>query len=58
MSMSTDHAIVVPGHGPVGNRAQLVAFGDMLVGVRKNVASLKHQGKSLDEVLAAKPSAE
>ncbi|MBC6982469.1 MBL fold metallo-hydrolase [Caulobacter sp. 17J80-11] len=53
----TDKTLIVPGHGPVGNRAQLAAFRDMLVGVRDNVAALKAQGKSLDEVLAAKPTA-
>jgi glyoxylase-like metal-dependent hydrolase (beta-lactamase superfamily II) len=58
LAMCTDHTIVVPGHGPIGNRAQLMAFRDMLVGVRSNVAALKHQGKSLDQVLAAKPSAQ
>ena len=29
----------------------------MLVGIRKNVARLKKQGKSLDEIIAAKPTA-
>ena len=54
----TDKTIIVPGHGPVGNRAQLVEFRDMLVACRENVARLKKQGKSLDEVLAAKPTAD
>ena len=53
----TKTTIVVPGHGPVGDRAQLVEFRDMLVAVRANVSRLKQQGKSLDEVLAAKPTA-
>jgi glyoxylase-like metal-dependent hydrolase (beta-lactamase superfamily II) len=53
----TDRTIIVPGHGPVGNRSQLVEFRDMLVGVRTNVARLKSQGKSLEEVIAAKPTA-
>ncbi|MFJ3371560.1 MBL fold metallo-hydrolase [Pseudomonas sp. NPDC086251] len=54
---TTDHTVVIPGHGPVGTRAQLIAFRDMLAGVRDNVRQLKQQGKSLDEVIAAKPSA-
>jgi hypothetical protein len=29
----------------------------MLVTVRDNIAALKHQGKSLDQVIAAKPTA-
>jgi glyoxylase-like metal-dependent hydrolase (beta-lactamase superfamily II) len=51
------NTIVVPGHGPVGNRAQLVEFRDMLAKIRDNVAALKKQGKSRDEVVAAKPTA-
>ncbi len=53
----TDHTIVIPGHGAVGTRAQLIEFRDMLVTVRKNVADLKKQGKSLDQIIAAKPTA-
>lgn len=53
----TDKTIIIPGHGPVGNRAQLIEFRDMLVGIRRNVSRLKKQGKSLDEVIAAKPTA-
>ncbi|MGO4764157.1 MBL fold metallo-hydrolase [Cupriavidus sp. 2KB_3] len=57
VARTTDHTIVVPGHGPVGTRAQLIEFRDMLVTVRNNVAALKQQGKSLDEIIAAKPTA-
>lgn len=54
---TTDHTIVIPGHGAVGTRTQLVEFRDMLVTVRDNVAALLQQGKSLDEIIAAKPTA-
>lgn len=53
----TDKTIIVPGHGPVGDRMQLIEFRDMLVTIRDNVARLKKQGKSLEEVIAAKPTA-
>jgi len=53
----TDKTIVIPGHGPIGNKSQLTEFRDMLVSVREKVADLKNQRKSLDEVLAAKPTA-
>ena len=49
--------IIIPGHGPLGNKAQLTEFRDMLVGSRDNVAKLKKEGKSLDETIAAKPTA-
>ncbi|WP_223851558.1 MBL fold metallo-hydrolase [Cupriavidus pauculus] len=57
VARTTDHTIVVPGHGAVGTRAQLIAFRDMLVTVRANVAALKHQGKTIDEIVAARPTA-
>ena len=53
----TDKTIVIPGHGPIGNKSQLVEFRDMLVTIREKVAGLKKEGKSRDEVVAAKPTA-
>jgi glyoxylase-like metal-dependent hydrolase (beta-lactamase superfamily II) len=54
----TDKTIVIPGHGRVGNKSQMVEFHDMLVSVREKVSALKQQGRSLDEVVAAKPTAD
>ncbi|KAA0697458.1 MBL fold metallo-hydrolase [Neorhizobium sp. P12A] len=53
---TTSKTVVIPGHGPVGNHKQLVAFHDMLAHSRDNVAKLKKQGRSLEEVVAAKPT--
>jgi glyoxylase-like metal-dependent hydrolase (beta-lactamase superfamily II) len=54
----TDKTIVIPGHGkPVSDRAELSAYRDMLVAIHENVARLKQQGRSLDETIAAKPTA-
>ena len=58
LALATDKTIIVPGHGPVGNKAQLEEFRDMLATVRSNVAVLKKQGKSIDEIITAKPTAE
>lgn len=55
--LATDKTIIVPGHGPVGNKAQLAEFRDMLVTVRNKVAVLKDQGKPLNEIVTAKPTA-
>jgi glyoxylase-like metal-dependent hydrolase (beta-lactamase superfamily II) len=49
--------IIIPGHGAIGNKAQLTEFHDMLVDARDNVTKLKKEGKSLDETIAAKPTA-
>ena len=53
----TDTMIVIPGHGPVGDKSQLAFYRDLLVSTREKVAALKKEGKSLDEIVAAKPTA-
>jgi len=53
----TNKMIIIPGHGPVGDRTGVAEFHDMLVTIRHNVATLKKQGKSLDDVIAAQPTA-
>ena len=53
----TNKTIIIPGHGPVGNKSQLVEYRDLLVTSRDKVAALKKQGKSRDEIVAAKPTA-
>lgn len=49
--------LIVPGHGPVSTRADLAAYRDMLVAVGSRVRELTEQGRNLDEVLAAEPTA-
>ncbi len=48
--------ILIPGHGPVGGRAEIIEFRDMLVAVRGKVAALKKKGMSVTDVIAAKPT--
>jgi glyoxylase-like metal-dependent hydrolase (beta-lactamase superfamily II) len=52
-----DKTIIVPGHGPVGDRASLTKWRDMMVTVRDRVAALKKKGQPLSAVLAEKPTA-
>ncbi len=49
---------VVPGHGPLADRAALDRYRTMLATVRDGVEKLKASGKSLKEVQAAKPTAQ
>ena len=57
LSKITEKMIVIPGHGPVGTRSDLTVYRDLLVNTRDKVAALKKQGKSLEEIIAAKPTA-
>jgi glyoxylase-like metal-dependent hydrolase (beta-lactamase superfamily II) len=49
---------IIPGHGPLVGREALVAQRDMIIALRAKVLALVQQGKTLDEVVAAKPTAE
>lgn len=49
---------VVPGHGPVVDRAALVFHRDMAVTVRDRVAAQLREGKTPDQIRASKPTAD
>jgi cyclase len=49
---------IVPGHGPMVTRAEVMAHRDMILAIRDRVAKLVSEGKSQDEVLAAKVTAD
>ena len=49
---------IIPGHGPLGDRVALKAFRDMLATVRDRVRTAIRRGRTLDQVKAAKPTAE
>jgi cyclase len=47
---------VIPGHGRVGDEADLLTFRDMIFIVRARIADLIAQGKSLEQVIQAQPA--
>ena len=49
---------IIPGHGPLGTKAELQSYCDMLASVREKVAASKKAGFSEQEALAKKPTAE
>jgi len=58
LAMSNADTRFIPGHGPLGTRADLVRYRDMLVTVRDRVVKLIAQQKTLKEILDAKPAAD
>ena len=49
---------VIPGHGPLANRADLQAYRDMLVKVSGRIRDQLRAKKTLEQVQASKPTAE
>ncbi len=49
---------IIPGHGPLSSVAELRTYREMLVTSRDRVAALVAEGKTRDEIVAARPMAE
>ena len=49
---------IVPGHGPLGDRAALIEYRTMLTSAHDRMAKLVKDGKSEDDVVEAKPFAD
>ncbi len=58
LSLADNDTKVVAGHGPLGNKADLTKFRDMLVTTRDRVEKLKSAGKSAEEAVVEKPFAD
>ena len=55
LAVADNNTKIVPGHGPLGNKTDLVKFRDMLTTVRERLQKLKSSGKTMQEAVAAKP---
>ena len=58
LQMADDRTKIVPGHGPLGDRAALKKYRTMMLTVRDRVRAQKTKGASLEQVQASKPTAE
>src|SRR5262249_9282515 len=58
LKLCNDQTRIIPGHGALATRADLQAYHDMLVVVRKRIADLVRKGKTLEQVMAAAPTKE
>jgi glyoxylase-like metal-dependent hydrolase (beta-lactamase superfamily II) len=47
---------IIPGHGPIGTKADLKAFRDMLAKVQERLEPMVKQGKTIEDVVAAAPT--
>jgi glyoxylase-like metal-dependent hydrolase (beta-lactamase superfamily II) len=49
---------IIPGHGPTVDRNAVTAHRDLVIALRDKVAALVKEGKTLEQVVAAKPTAD
>ncbi len=49
---------IIPGHGPIVSRSAVLAQRDLILALRGRVQKLVDEGKTLDEIIAAHPTAD
>jgi hypothetical protein len=56
--MLNEQTRIIPGHGPIGNLQDLKAYRATLATISARMRKLLEEGKTRDEVIALKPTAE
>jgi len=58
LNFAKEDTKIVPGHGPAGTKAMMRDYRTMLAEARERIAKLKAAGKTEEEVVALKPTAD
>ena len=58
LSIAGEDTQIIPGHGPLSNKASLAEYLEFLVKARDNVQKLIDQGMTLEEAVEARPTAQ
>ncbi|MGC2638796.1 MAG: MBL fold metallo-hydrolase [Acidobacteriaceae bacterium] len=57
LALADERTKIVPGHGALGDKAALEGYRQMLVTVADSVEKLKAQGQTVEQAVAARPTA-
>jgi cyclase len=57
LAITDEHTRIVPAHGPVATRAELISYRNMLRDVARQVQAQIHAGRSSAQVVASHPAA-
>ena len=58
LALSDDGTRIIAGHGPVSGKAELEAYRKMLVETVTRIRTLRAEGRTADEIVAAAPNAD
>jgi len=58
LAFAKDDTKIIPGHGPLSNKAELKVYRDMLATLVGRIKEQVKAGKKLEEIVAAKPTAD
>ena len=57
IELADDNSVIIPGHGPLARKSDLIAWRDMIAEVIAVVEREKAAGKTLEQIIALRPAA-
>jgi cyclase len=57
LALANDTTKIIPGHGPVATKADLLAYRDMVAAITAKVSAAMKKGRSLEKIKAMQPAA-
>lgn len=54
LAMADENTVIIPGHGAVAHKADMIAYRDMLVRLRTEIAAAMRRGRTLDQIRQAR----
>lgn len=58
LMLADENTKIIPGHGALSNREELLAYRDLLIAVKEKIKAQIDEGLSIDEILTNHPTAE
>ena len=58
IQLCNENTKIIPGHGPLSNREELITYRDMLAKARDRIVKMIEEGQALEEIVAADPISE
>lgn len=58
LALATEQTRIIPGHGPLADKATLKAHRDMIATVAQRIGEMRRAGKTDTEIIAAAPAAD
>jgi len=58
LALATDRTRIIPGHGPLADKAALRAYRDMLVTITGRIKQMIREGRKIEEITASKVTAD
>lgn len=56
LELTNNKTIIAPGHGPLMNKSDLLAYRNMLAKITSNIENALKDGKTLEQIIATKPT--